>query len=121
MCYDNIMIKTKSIFESPGAQDGKRILVTYAWPKNYDRQNIDSWMQEFGHPWEKVENWPKARITWAEFQSYYLELLQKPRLQMLLKELKSQSLENNITLLGVSRLENNCHRAILKEYLENLK
>ncbi len=115
------MIKTKSIFEDSSPQDGKRILVTYAWPKNYDRQNIDSWIQELGHPWEKVENWPKARITWDEFQNYYLELLKKPRLQMLLKELKQQSLKEDITLLGVSRLENKCHRSILKEYLENLK
>ncbi len=115
------MIKTKSIFEDTSSQDGKRILITYAWPKNYDRKNIDSWMQEFGHPWEKVENWPKARITWEEFKDYYLELLKKPRLQMLLKELKQQSLKDDITLLGVSRLENKCHRSILKEYLENLK
>lgn len=115
------MIKTKSIFEAEESQDGKRILVTYAWPKNYDRQKVDSWLKELGHPWEKVENWPKARITWNEFQEHYLELLKKPRLQMILKELKQQSLKHDITLLGVSRMETKCHRSILKEYLEQLQ
>lgn len=115
------MIKTKSIFENIEAQDGKRILVTYTWPKNFDHQNIDSWLKELGHPWELVENWPKARITWDDFKNYYLEMLEKSRLQMILKELKKTSLEQDITLLGVSRMENKCHRSILKEYLENLK
>ncbi|MCB9803199.1 DUF488 domain-containing protein [Candidatus Nomurabacteria bacterium] len=115
------MIKTKSIFESLEANDGRRILITYAWPKNYDRKNINSWLKELGHPWELVENWPKTRMTWEDFETYYLKMLEKPRLQMILKELKQESLEKDITLLGLSRLENKCHRKILKEYLENLK
>lgn len=115
------MIKTKSIFENPESSDGHRILVTYAWPKNYDRQNIHSWRKELGHPWELVENWPKARMTWEDFKNFYLQMLTKARLQMLLREIKEKSFKENVTLLGVSRIENKCHRGILKEYLENLK
>ncbi|MBT4350026.1 DUF488 family protein [bacterium] len=114
------MIKTKSIFEPAEASDGKRILITYAWPKNLERTNIDSWIKELGHPWELVENWPKIRMTWDNFAKHYLEILEKPRIKLLLNDLLEQNQKSDITLLGISRIENKCHRSILKKYLENL-
>ena len=114
------MIKTKSIFEPPEPCDGKRILITYAWPKNLERTKIDSWIKELGHPWELVENWPRARITWEDFESHYLQILKKDRIRILLQNLIKESQQQNITLLGLSRIENKCHRSILKEYLENI-
>jgi len=114
------MIKTKSIFEPIEPNDGKRILITYTWPKNLDHANIDSWIKELGHPWELVENWPKARTTWDDFEKHYLEILKKPRIKLLLTDLLKQNQKGDITLLGISRIENKCHRSILKKYLEKL-
>jgi uncharacterized protein YeaO (DUF488 family) len=113
------MIKTKSIFESREVADGKRILITYAWPKNFISQDIDSWIPELGHPWELVANWPKARVTWEEFTKEYHNILQKKRNQPILQSLREQSREHNITLLCTCKIEHRCHRSILKEFLES--
>lgn len=113
------MIKTKSIFEPAEANDGKRVLVSLTWPKNLLSQDIDSWIKELGHPWELVSNWPKSRITWDDFKNEYYKILKKKQNQYFLQTLAKQGKENNITLLCSCKIENKCHRSILKEYLEN--
>ncbi len=114
------MIKTKSIFEPTELSDGKRILITFAWPKNLMSDNIDSWIKELGHPWELVSNWPKARISPEEFKEEYNKILTNPACQYFITLLAKQGQEQDITLLCSCRQEANCHRWLLKDYLESL-
>lgn len=112
------MIKTKSIFEPPETSDGKRILITYTWPKNLMSDSIDSWIKELGHPWELVNNWPKARISPLEFKEEYLKILAQPSNQYFLQTLAKQANEQSITLLCTCKIADQCHRTILKDWLE---
>jgi uncharacterized protein YeaO (DUF488 family) len=115
------MLRIKRVYDKPGKDDGRRVLVDHLWPRGMTKEaaKIDLWMKEvapsdalrksFGHD---VEKWP-------EFQKrYHAELKGKKEL---LAELKSIEKEHGtLTLLfGAKDTEHN-QAVVLAEVLKTM-
>jgi|SRR3989344_7216935 len=114
------MIKTKSVFEPKETSDGQRILVSRYWPRNIEPRAVDLWFPELGNRLELIKNWPSGRFNWDYFKNDYLDKLNEPKLQPLLKNLADTASQTTITLLGQARQSKHCHRTLLKDYLDKL-
>jgi uncharacterized protein YeaO (DUF488 family) len=115
------MLRIKRVYDKPGKDDGRRVLVDHLWPRGMTKEaaKIDLWMKEvapsdalrksFGHD---VEKWP-------EFQKRYRAELKGKK--ELLAELKSIEKEHGtLTLLfGAKDTEHN-QAVVLAEVLKTM-
>ena len=108
-------IKIKRVYEKPGKEDGKRILVDRLWPRalTKEKASIDLWMKEIA-PSTELRKWfghdPKK---WKEFGKRYSDELKKNEEQVSL--LKEQLKKETVTLVYGARDEEHNEAVVLKE------
>jgi uncharacterized protein YeaO (DUF488 family) len=112
-------ILLKRAYESPGPDDGFRILVDRLWPRGVSRRaaHIDLWLKDVA-PSTALRKWfGHDPSKWVEFrQRYFLELRGKPEAIGLLNGHVRRGV---ITLVyGAKDTEHN-DAVALREYLEN--
>ena len=115
------MIKTRSIYSEGSEDDGVRALVTRYWPRGVGKDAIDRWLRDLGPAPELIKLWKSGKIDWDRFRKDYLDEYKSLDKSALLKELKDfikGSREKDVTLLCTCRIEERCHRDILKELLK---
>ena len=111
------MIKIKkTVYDSPEASDGRRVLVMTLWPRGIARGKVDVWMKELGAPMSLVRDWKAGRIAWEDLAQGYLSSLKGK--EGLLRELARVSRTGDITLLCTDRDPSRCHRSLLKAAIE---
>ena len=110
-------IRTKRVYETPGAADGRRILVDRVWPRGMTKKRLraDVWLKSVA-PSTELRNWFKHDPSkWKGFKKrYFMELDRNPQgLEALIAAVK----KGNVTLL-YSAKDTQCNQAVgLKEYL----
>ena len=114
------MFKTKSVNEPLEPHDGKRVLISAFWPLGPGKHTFDIWLRELGSELERVKNWPSHRFDQKKFIALYKRQLKKKALQPILEKLAEEGRYNTVTLLCHCKKDADCHRLILKEYLERL-
>lgn len=112
------MLKTKSLSEPIDISDGKRILVSSYWPHRDSNQSIDIWFPELGSELELIKNWPRRKIDLNYFSEHYQKLIRQEPALSVIKKIAEESHYNTITLLCHCKKESQCHRKLLKEYIE---
>ncbi len=110
------MVKTKSVYEPRGADDGLRLLVTRYWPRGVSKGEVDRWFKELGTAPELIKRWKAGQIPWETFRESYIAGLEPVVFSELQEVLKGAGA---VTLLCVCKDGGRCHRSILKEMLEN--
>ena len=110
-------IRTKRVYETPGAADGRRILVDRVWPRGMTKKRLraDVWLKTVA-PSTELRNWFKHDVSkWKGFKNrYFLELDRKPQgLDMLIAAVK----KGHVTLLYSAKDSNRNQAVALKEYL----
>jgi len=74
-------IRTKRVYGTPEAADGRRILVDRVWPRGMTKTRLRavSWLKSVA-PSTELRNWFKHdRLKWKGFKKrYFLELDQNP-------------------------------------------
>ncbi len=110
------MIKTeKSVYDTPEASDGKRVLVMRTWPRGISKDKVDLWLKDLGTEKELIRRWKSGKVSWNEFSKEYKASLKGK--EPLLRELAAESKRGTATLLCGCRDEAHCHRRLLKEEL----
>jgi len=113
-------IQTKRIYEEKQSGDGTRILVDRMWPRGIskDKAGIDKWEKELAPSGELRKWFAHDPGKWNEFKKRYAQELKKK--YELLKELKSLSEKNQITLIYAAKDQEHNNAVALKEYLETI-
>jgi uncharacterized protein YeaO (DUF488 family) len=112
------MIKTKSIYKSKERKDGKRILISGLHPRGVKKSQYDEWLKELSPSMELVHKYKNDDISWKKFLSLYKSQISKnPQSLELVKQLRKQSKEDEITLLCFEADGEPCHRHLLREII----
>ncbi len=112
------MIQIKRVYDKPGKDDGRRILVDRLWPRGVKKEDakIDGWMKEIA-PGDELRKWfSHDPGKWLEFKKRYKEELKgKPEL---VKQLRLESKRGKVTLLYAAKDTEHNNAAVLKEILD---
>jgi uncharacterized protein YeaO (DUF488 family) len=113
------MIRTKRIYEPPGAEDGVRILVDRLWPRGLKREMAacDRWAKEVA-PSHELRKWfGHEPSRWEEFQKRFRAELARPEATAVLDELARMASESTITLVYAARESRMNNAEVLREVL----
>lgn len=113
------MIRTKSVYEEPEPGDGYRLLVMRRWPRGISKDKVDAWEKELAPSTGLLAHWNKRQISFQEFKGRYMEEIKDKK--ELLGRLVEKAEKDTVTLLCWEAEEKQCHRGILREYLEKWK
>ncbi len=113
-------VKTKSIYDAKGNEDGLRVLITRYYPRGVKRERFDLWMKGASPTIDLLKAYRKGSIDWSEFRKRFSKQLNteaesKYAIKGLLDLAKKRK---NITLLCYEREGQNCHRQIVKSKLD---
>ncbi len=111
------MVKTKSIYEPPAAEDGLRLLVMRFWPRGIRGEKVEAWEKRLAPSAELVKEWKTNRIAWNEFTRRYREEM-KGQTEVL-EEWRLKARRQTVTLLCGCREEETCHRSLLARIISN--
>jgi len=111
-------IKLKRAYESPGKDDGCRILVDGIWPRGVSKEDLaaDLWLKDLA-PSKDLRQWfGHDPDKWREFQRrYFAELGQQAEA---LDELRARLDAGPVTLLFGAKDEEHNQAVALKRYLQ---
>jgi uncharacterized protein YeaO (DUF488 family) len=118
---EDLMIKTKSIFDPVEASDGQRILVSRYWPRGLSKARLAlaARMPEVAPSVTLLRDWKAGTITWAKYENRYCDemVLQRDKIKELTKLPKC----GTITLLCFEKETNPCcHRHLLKKLIDQI-
>ncbi|MCB1856543.1 MAG: DUF488 domain-containing protein [Halieaceae bacterium] len=113
------MIKVKRAYDTPGKQDGYRVLVDRIWPRGLKKEEavIDRWLKEVA-PSTELRRWfGHESKKWPEFcKRYAAELENKTdAIQFLLE----QGRNGTLTLIYAARNTEHNNAVALKRFLES--
>jgi len=111
------MIRIKRIYDSPGEEEGFRILVDRLWPRGLSKEKakIGLWMKEIA-PSDILRKWyAHDPQKWDEFKRKYFEELESKK--ELINEITQKVSDGNVTLLFSSKEERLNNAVALKEYI----
>ncbi|MFY9637468.1 MAG: DUF488 family protein [Methanobacterium sp.] len=106
--------KIKSIYETPGEDDGLRILVDRSWPGyvSKDEANLDLWIIDVS-PSIGLVKWLENSGKWDEFQERYINELKEKK--ELIKQLKIlEKFNGTVTLVHSTNVKKNSASVLLK-------
>ena len=112
-------INIKRAYDSPGDDDGYRILVDRLWPRGIskDKAKIDFWPKQLA-PSTELRRWYGHDLEkWSEFKSrYFAELEGNPEL---VSELLEYVGKGTVTFVYSSKEQRLNNAVALKEYVES--
>jgi uncharacterized protein YeaO (DUF488 family) len=111
-------IRTKRVYEPPGAEDGTRILLDRLWPRGIAKAQaaIDLWLRDVAPSSELRRCFAHRPERWAEFQArYHQELV---RLDEPIHELVRLSRSGDITLLYAAQDRDRNNAVALRAYID---
>ncbi len=113
-----MQIGLKRAYESPGREDGLRILVDRLWPRGLgkDQAGIDLWLKEIA-PSNELRKWyGHEPEKWEEFcRRYFVELDARPEV---VGQLRERVAGHPCTLVFAARDAQRNNAVALKEYLQ---
>ena len=112
------MFRIKRIYETPGEDDGYRILIDRLWPRGFtkERAKVDLWLKEIAPSTELRKWYHHNPERWNEFKSrYQTELSDKRELILQIEHL--EKVHGNITLLFAAKEKEQSQAAVLMNLL----
>jgi len=110
-------LRIKRVYEEPGEDDGKRILVDRLWPRGLTKQKarVDLWLKEVA-PSNELRKWfAHDPSKWPEFKRRYIAELKTVGAPLAL--LRQQLSQGKVTLLYGARDEEHNEAVVLLEML----
>ncbi len=117
------MLFTKSILSSPRESDGVRISVmsrhtlSDGFTPNpwITSGKYDEWLKNLAPPTGLIGDYYKRELPWEKFEARYQAYIRQPEIASQIKKLARRALTQDITLLCIEELGENCHRRILSK------
>jgi uncharacterized protein YeaO (DUF488 family) len=113
-----LSVSLKRAYETPGPDDGLRVLVDRLWPRGVSRAaaGIDVWLKEVA-PSDALRTWfGHDPARWDEFRRRYREELDASPAAV--AELRERAALGPITLVYSARDEAHNNAVVLREYIE---
>ncbi|HEX9511201.1 MAG TPA: DUF488 domain-containing protein [Puia sp.] len=109
-------MKIKRVYEKPGKEDGKRILVDRLWPRGLTKEkaSIDLWLKEIAPSTELRKWFGHDPDKWKEFQKRYHQELKNNKDQVSI--LKEEIKKGVVTLVYGAKDEEHNEALVLKEW-----
>ncbi|MCZ7430344.1 DUF488 domain-containing protein [Streptomyces sp. WMMC1477] len=116
---ESVEVRVRRVYETPGADDGKRVLVDRLWPRGLSRQAaaLDAWAKDvapsdglrrrYGHDPERC----------ADFVRDYRAELREPGRREAVERLRELAGGSRLTLLTATREVARSHVPVLLEAL----
>lgn len=114
------MIRLKRVYDPPGPEDGRRVLVDRVWPRGLrkDEAALDEWLKDIA-PSTSLRKWfGHDPARWDEFQTRYLAELERPEARGALDRLAAQARSGTVTLLFGARDERRNQAVVIRQVLE---
>jgi len=111
------VIQIKRVYDPPGTEDGKRILVDRLWPRGIKKENLkmDEWLKEIA-PSDRLRKWfSHDPRRYEEFKKKYTEELEDK--SEILKRIKSEAKRGRVTILFSARDTEHNNATVLEELL----
>jgi uncharacterized protein YeaO (DUF488 family) len=112
-------IRAKRVYDSPSADDGRRVLVDHIWPRGLrkDAAHLDEWAKDVA-PSAELRTWyGHDPAKFAEFRRRYTVELAEPSLREALARLRAAMEQGPVTLLTATKELNLSQAAVLAELL----
>jgi len=110
-------LKTKSIFDNPDKEDGRRVSVMrWHYPAEKYQGRYHEWKKEFSPSAELLRSYKGKEIDWKEFEKKYVKEMEAKI--PALKDFAERSRREVVTLLCAEHTDEKCHRRLLKNILE---
>lgn len=113
------MFRIKRIYETPGEDDGYRILIDRLWSRGFtkERAKVDLWLKEIAPSTELRKWYHHNPERWNEFKSrYQTELTDKRDLILRIEHL--EKVHGNITLLFAAKEKEHSQATVLLNLLK---
>ena len=112
------MIRVTRVYQTPGKNDGRRVLVDRLWPRGLKKEaaRVDEWMKEIA-PGDGLRKWFGHKPErWPEFQKRYrAELVKKNELVERLRQTEKK--HGTVTLLFGARDQEHNQAVVLRDLL----
>ncbi|HEV2364925.1 MAG TPA: DUF488 domain-containing protein [Caulobacteraceae bacterium] len=113
-------VRLKRAYESPDAEEGRRILVDRLWPRGLKKAEakVDLWLKDIA-PSDELRRWfGHDRARWPEFERRYRgELATNPAVERLRAEIAA----GPVTLVFAAKDEAHNNAVALARYLEGVR
>ncbi len=112
------MIRIKRVYETPGKEDGTRILVDRLWPRGLskERAKVELWLREIAPSHELRKWYGHDPAKWQEFKARYAKEMEDKG--DLIREILRKVKAGTVTFLYGSTEHRLNNAVALKEYVE---
>jgi len=115
---DGVPVRIKRVYDSPAAEDGRRVLVDRVWPRGLSKEKarVDEWAKDLA-PSTELRRWfGHDDEKFAEFERRYRAELeaQRPKLEALAAEAR----DADLTLVYAARNERSNQAVVLARMLD---
>lgn len=114
-----VRLKLKRAYETPGPDDGFRVLVDRLWPRGVAKETarIDLWLKDIA-PSSALRQWfNHDPAHWHEFQRRYLLELEQHR--EAIAQLAAAARKQPLTLVYGAKDEEHNNAVVLKKFIES--
>lgn len=114
------MIRIKRVYDPPGPEDGRRVLVDRVWPRGMrkDEARLNEWLKDLA-PSTALRKWfGHDPARWEEFRARYRKELDVPESCELLEQLAREAREGTVTLLYGARDERHNQAEVIRQLIE---
>ena len=111
----SMAIKTKSVYEEEGPDEGNRLLIMRIWPRGVKKDRFDEWDKDLSPSPALLKDWLKKGVPFKEFKARYAKEMGSQREKI--RALAMRAKEETITLFCHEKEDTYCHRRILKELI----
>jgi uncharacterized protein YeaO (DUF488 family) len=114
-------IGIKRVYESPGENDGTRILVDRLWPRGISKEaaRVDLWLRDIAPSDALRKQFHGHPETWGEFREAYAIELADPRALDAVGQLRALAANGPVTLLYAARDEAHNNAEALRLWLND--
>lgn len=109
----------RRIYEDPGSDDGKRVLVDRVWPRGIRKEgaHLDEWLRDVAPSTELRRWYGHDPDKFPEFRRRYLAELREPEREGALAHLREIAGRGRLTLLTATRDVEHSQAAVLAALL----
>ena len=108
-------VQIRRIYDAPGVDDGKRLLVDRLWPRGVskERAGLDEWCKDVAPSTELRRWYGHDPAKFAEFNRRYRAELQEPGPAAALQQIAESAEQGPVTLLTASKSVEISHARVL--------
>lgn len=108
-------VRTKSVYDPPGPEDGRRVLVTQYWPRGISRTLVGEYVRKLGPTRDLLHAFKSGEMGWQRYEAAYQSEMGSEEARSEIRRLAQLAKSETITLMCMCKDDRECHRVVLKQ------